>query len=141
MTVAEGRQRLLLECQGWRDDSREGMMLSLGKERRSLTTLHVENVMLVQGPATEVGRVQLKALQQSSPFLPQDEAGAGLILKPHRHWKVKRGERAREKTEGLITLELSNENEKHAGVGGYRFCSQNHSKRWADCFILVIPQH
>lgn len=57
--------------------------------------------MLVQGPAPEVGRVQLKALQQSGPFLPQDEAGAGLILKPHRHCKAKVGG-TEQKRQGLL---------------------------------------
>lgn len=57
----------------------------LRKGTCSHTTLNIEDVMLVQGPAAEVGRVQLKALQEGGPLLPQDEAGAGLILEPHRH--------------------------------------------------------
>lgn len=51
----------------------------------SHTTFNVEDVMFVQGPAPEVGRVQLKSLKEGCPFLPQDETGAGLIFKPDRH--------------------------------------------------------
>lgn len=42
------------------------------KETCSRTTFHVEDMMFVQGPATEVGRVQLKSLKEGCPFLPQD---------------------------------------------------------------------
>lgn len=55
------------------------------KEMCSRTTFNVEDVMFVQGPAPEVGRVQLKSLKEGCPFLPQDETGAGLIFKPDRH--------------------------------------------------------
>ena len=51
----------------------------------SRTTFNIEDVMFVQGPATEVGRVQLKPLQEGCPFLPQDETEAGLVFKPDRH--------------------------------------------------------
>lgn len=78
-------ERLPIKCQGWRGGSRGDMRLNLSKGTCSHTTFNIEDVMFVQGPATEVGRVQLESLQQGRPFLPQDEAGAGLILKPHRH--------------------------------------------------------
>lgn len=42
------------------------------KEVCSRTTFHVEDVMFVQGPAAEVGRVQLESLKEGCPFLPQD---------------------------------------------------------------------
>jgi len=42
-------------------------------------------MVFVQGPATEVGRVQLKSLKEGCPFLPQDETGAGLVFKADGH--------------------------------------------------------
>lgn len=47
----------------------------------SRTAFHIEDVMLVQGPASEVGRLQLKALKDGGPLLPQDQTRAGLVLK------------------------------------------------------------
>lgn len=46
--------------------------LYLGKKMSPHTTFNVENVMLVQRPATEVGRVQLESLKKGGPFLPQN---------------------------------------------------------------------
>lgn len=63
---------LPLKCQGWREGSRGEARLDLRKEMGSHTAFNIEDVMLVQGPATEIGRVQLKSLEESCPFLPQD---------------------------------------------------------------------
>lgn len=83
MKKSYGKGRgLPLKCQGRRGGSRGRIW---EKEMCSHTTFNVEDVMFVQGPAPEVGRVQLKSLKEGCPFLPQDETGAGLIFKPDRH--------------------------------------------------------
>lgn len=73
------------EGRGDQGNVKAGERLCLRKGACSRTAFDVEDVMFVQGPATEVGRVQLEALQEGCSFLPQDEAGAGLVLKPDGH--------------------------------------------------------
>lgn len=80
-------ESLSVKRRGWREGSRGETRPSLRGEAGSRTTFHIEDVMFVQGPAAEVGRLQLEALQQGCPFLPQDEAEAGLVLKPDGHWR------------------------------------------------------
>lgn len=71
-------------------------------------------MMLVQGPAAKVGRVQLKSLKQGCPFLPQDETRAGLIFKPDRHCKTK-GLGQRQRKEVTEYSELLRKSEDHVG--------------------------
>lgn len=40
-------------------------------------------MMLVERPASQTGGIQLEALQDGRPLLPEDETGAGLILIAH----------------------------------------------------------
>lgn len=57
----------------------------MGMARDSHTTFNVEDMMLIQRPATEIGRIQLKPLKEGCPFLPKNEAGTSLIFKSNRH--------------------------------------------------------
>lgn len=53
------------------------------------TAACVQYMMLVQRPPTQTGGVELIALQNGCPFLPQDEAGTGFIFVSNRHCELK----------------------------------------------------
>lgn len=95
--MAEGRGRAPPGMSRWvrSFQKRHKATTQAGQEVCAHTTLYVEDVVLVQGPATEVGRVQLKALEEGRPLLPEDQAGAGLILEAHRHCRTKGGQSGR----------------------------------------------
>lgn len=63
-------ERLPLKCQDCREGSRGETRLYLGKEMCLHTTFNIKDVMFVQRPATEVGRVQLESLKEGCPFFP-----------------------------------------------------------------------
>lgn len=116
--------------------SRGDTGLNVSRETWAHTTFNVEDVVFVQRPATEVGRVQLEPLQQGRPLLPQDEAGAGLVLKPHRHWK-RRGGRAG--TRALTDCSRAPLGPGNTRSGNTRPVPKPHARRWADGFLPASP--
>lgn len=70
--MADGRGRATTEISKLERRFRRRDWAVFGKGMCSHTTLNIEDVMFVQRPATEVGRVQLKSLKDGCPFLPQD---------------------------------------------------------------------
>lgn len=87
------------------------------------TTFNVEDMVFVQGPATEVGKGPAQIPEGGLSFLPQDETGAGLVrFKADGHWKI-RGKRRWEKVY-LITPGAPSRNKKLVLTLMYRFSSK-----------------
>lgn len=73
-----------------------------------LTAAHVEGMMFVQRPTSQVRRDQLKSLHQCRPPLPLDDAGTGLILVADGNWNTNTFTHEGSVSRTVITVPSSN---------------------------------